>query len=319
MTGRLEDRPTGRLNLCKESVHHQLKKILITGINSYIGNSLEKWLSKNPDRYSIDKISMRGDSWKEKDFSDFDVVFHVAGIAHISSKKNMEDLYYKVNRDLAVETAKKAKQDKVRQFIFMSSIIVYGNSSCNKKVITKDTTPNPGNFYGDSKLQAEEGMSQLRDNHFRVVIIRSPMVYGKGSRGNYPFLSKVAMRVPIFPDYDNERSFLYIDNLCEFIRLMIDNEENGIFFPQNKDYVKTSEILQLIAKMNGKKIKMTKIFNPIIKIICPRMNLISKGFGNLVYEKSISEYKQEYQIMNLIESIRVTEIPENKKNSHEER
>jgi len=290
-----------------------MKKILITGANSYIGKSLEKWLERYPDRYSIDTVDMRSDEWKEKDFSKHDIVFHVAGIAHISSSKKMEDLYYKVNRDLTIETAQKAKHEGVKQFIFMSSIIVYGDSSCDKKVINRKTTPKPSNFYGNSKLQAEEGIAPLKNNNFKIVIIRSPMIYGKNSKGNYPLLSKAAQRLPIFPDIDNQRSFLHIDNLCEFIRLMIDNEESGLFFPQNNEYVKTSEMVRLIAETHGKKIKMTKIFNPLLKIMCPRVGLISKVFGNLVYEKSISEYKEEYRIRNLKKSIKVTEITENKK------
>jgi len=286
-----------------------LKRILITGANSYIGTSLEKWLNKNPEKYSIDTLDMIGDSWKEKDFSGFDVVFHVAGIAHISSSRKMEDLYYKVNRDLTIETAQKAKHEGVKQFIFMSSIIVYGDSSCSKKVITKETIPKPSNFYGSSKLQAEKGINLLESDNFKVVVLRPPIIYGKGSKGNYPRLAKVAQKIAIFLDIDNERSMLYIDNLCEFIKLMIDHEESGLFFPQNSEYVKTGEMVRLIAEAHGKKIKMTKIFNPLLKIMCPRVGLISKVFGNLVYEQSISDYdKVNYRIRDFRESIMATEV-----------
>jgi UDP-glucose 4-epimerase len=190
----------------------------------------------------------------------------------------------------------------------MSSVIIYGDSSCNKKVITKETIPNPSNFYGNSKLQAEQGIKALNDHKFKVVIIRSPMVYGKGSKGNYPTLSKAAQKLPIFPDIDNERSLIHIDNLCEFIKLMIDNEEDGIYFPQNEEYVKISEMVRLVAKAHGKKILMTKIFNPILKMLCPRIGLISKVFGNLVYEKSLSIYKKNYIIRDFKESIEVSEL-----------
>lgn len=284
-----------------------MKKILITGANSYIGTSVEKWLMKEPDKYKVDTIDMKDVSWKEKDFSKYDVVFHVAGIAHVSSKTNMKDLYYKINRDLAILTARKAKQEGVKQLIFMSSIIVYGNSSCRKKIINIDTLPKPSNFYGDSKLQAEKGINLLNDKNFQVVIVRSPMVYGKNSKGNYPLLSQIVQRIPIFPDIENERSVLYIENLCEFIKLMIDNKETGIFFPQNKEYAKISDMVRLIGEANGKKIIMTKIFNPIILILCPILRIISKIFGNLVYEKSISIYKDEYNIRDFNESILCTE------------
>jgi len=285
-----------------------MKKVLITGANSYIGTSFENYLKKYPDQYMIDTVDMKDGSWRDKDFSYYDVVFHVAGIAHVSSDPKLKDLYYRVNRDLTIETAKKAKVEGVKQFIFMSSIIVYGDSSKNKRVIDRTTIPTPSNFYGDSKLQAEEGLKALEDENFKIVILRPPMIYGKGSKGNYPKLSKAAQILPIFPDIDNERSMLHIDNLCEFIRLMIDNEERGLFFPQNAEYVKTSEMVRLIAEVHGKKIRLTKVFNPIIKMMYG-INVVNKVFGNLVYENSMSVYKKgEYRIRDFEESIKLSEV-----------
>lgn len=285
-----------------------MKRILITGKSSYVGTSLEKWLGIYPDRYSINSISLRDDSWKDKDFSKYDVVFHVAGIAHVSSDPKMEEMYYKVNRDLTIETAKKAKAEGVRQFIFMSSIIVYGDSSRYRKVIDKNTVPTPSNFYGSSKLEAEEGIKLLESDNFKVVIIRPPMIYGKGSKGNYSRLAKVARKIPLFPNIDNQRSMLHIDNLCEFIRLMIDNQESGLFFPQNKEYVKTSEMVRLVAEAHGKNMVLTKIFNGPLRLLALKVELINKVFGNLVYEQSMSNHKVEYRIRDFKESIKVTEI-----------
>ena len=285
-----------------------MKRILITGKDSYIGTSFEKWLMKEPDKYQIDTLDMRDEAWKDKDFSNYDVVFHVAGIAHVSTDPKMQDLYYKVNRDLTIDTAKKAKAEGVKQFIFMSSIIVYGDASKDLQVITKDTQPNPSNFYGDSKLQAEEGIKPLADDQFKVVIIRPPMIYGKGSKGNYPKLAKLARKIPIFPDIDNQRSMLHIDNLTEFLRLMIENEESGLFFPQNKEYVKTSEMVKIIAEVHGKKIILVKLFNPVIRLFVNRIQVVNKLFGNLVYDKSISSPSQiVYQIRDLKKSIELTE------------
>ncbi|CRZ34503.1 UDP-glucose 4-epimerase [Herbinix hemicellulosilytica] len=280
-----------------------MKKVLITGANSYIGTSFERWVSQYPDRYKVDTVDMKDGSWRDKDFSYYDVVFHVAGIAHVSSDPKLKDLYYRVNRDLTIETAKKAKAEGVKQFIFMSSIIVYGDSSKGKRVIDRNTIPSPSNFYGDSKLQAEIGLKALEDENFKIVILRPPMIYGKGSKGNYPKLSKAAQILPIFPDIENERSMLHIDNLCEFIRLMIDNEERGLFFPQNAEYVKTSEMVRLIAEVHGKKIRLTKVFNPIIKMMYG-INVVNKVFGNLVYDMNLSEYnKGNYRIRGFRESI----------------
>lgn len=284
-----------------------MKKVLITGKNSYIGTSVENWLLKEPDNYHVDKIDMKDGSWKEKDFSKYDVVFHVAGIAHVSSDPKMEDLYYKVNRNLTVEAANKAKAEGVKQFIFMSSIIVYGDSTSSKRVINRETVPTPSNFYGDSKLQAEEGIKLLESDIFKVVIVRPPMIYGKGSKGNYPKLSKLAKITPVFPDIDNERSMLHIDNLCEFIKLMIENKETGLFFPQNGEYVKTSNLVKTISKVHGKKVILTNKFNGIINLF-HKISLVNKLFGNLVYDTLLSDYDYgNYQIRDLRRSIELTE------------
>ncbi len=283
-----------------------MKNILITGANSYIGTSFEKWVAQWPDKYSVDTVDMKDGSWKEKDFSQYNVVFHVAGIAHVSSDPKMEDLYYKVNRDLTIEAAKKAKAEGVKQFIFMSSIIVYGDSSSTKRVISRETVPTPSNFYGNSKLQAEEGITPLESDDFKVAILRPPMIYGKGSKGNYPKLAKLAQKLPVFPEIDKERSMLHIDNLCEFIKVMVDNEESGLFFPQNKEYVKTSEMVRLIAEVHGKKIRLIRWMNWLIKLLFG-IGIVNKVFGNLVYEQSLSRYRVNYQIRDLRESILETE------------
>jgi len=283
-----------------------MKRILITGKDSYIGTSVEKWLLKEPDKYEVDTLDMKDPTWQEYDFSKYDVVFHVAGIAHVSSDLRMEELYYKVNRDLTIETANKAKVEGIKQFIFMSSIIVYGDNS--NRVIDRNTVPIPSNFYGNSKLQAEEGIMHLESDEFEVVCLRPPMIYGKGSKGNYPRLSNMAKNIPMFPDIDNERSMLHIDNLCEFIKVMIDHEESGLYFPHNKEYVKTSELVRLISEVHGKKIWMTKLFNPILKLMLGRVRLIDKVFGNFVYEKSMTDYdKASYRITEFKESIELTE------------
>jgi len=238
-----------------------MKRILITGKNSYVGNSFAEWVSQYPDKYEVDKISLRTDEWKEKDFSKYDVVLHVAGIAHRKEKKRDKDLYFRVNRDLAYEVAKKAKKEGVSQFIFLSSMSVYGMET---GIINRDTIPKPKNFYGKSKLEAEKLIEHLNDQTFKVAILRPPMVYGKGCKGNYPKLAKLGKITPLFPDIDNKRSMIYVDNLSKFLKVIIDDNQSGLFFSQNNEYVKTSELVKLIAKYNNKKIRLTKLFNPII-------------------------------------------------------
>lgn len=281
-----------------------MKNVLVTGKDSYIGMSVESWLMKENDKYKVDTVDMIDGSWKEKDFSPYDVVFHVAGIAHVKETKENRDLYYKVNRDLAFETAKKAKEEGVKQFIFLSSMSVYG---IDNGVIDEETPINPKNNYGKSKMQGEELIKPLDDDNFKVAILRPPMIYGKRCKGNYQRLASFAKKSPVFPKIQNQRSMLHIDNLCEFIKLIIDNEESGLFFPQNKEYVCTSEMVKIIAEVNGKKMRMTKAFNPIIKVMS-NVNLINKVFGNLVYEMGMSEYdKCEYRVKKFKGTIKATE------------
>lgn len=280
-----------------------MKKILITGKNSYVGKSLKKWLGNYPDRYSIDSISLRNDSWKAKDFSEYDVVFHVAGIAHIKETKENAHLYYKVNRDLAYKVAEKAKIENVNQFIFLSSMSVYGIET---GVIDKNSPLKPKSNYGKSKLEAEKLIVNLENSDFKVAILRPPMIYGKGCKGNYTRLVKLALKTPVFPDIDNKRSMIYIDNLSEFVKCLIDNHRGGIFFPQNNEYVNTSNLVKLVAKTHGKKILVTRLFN-LPFILMKRNETVNKVFGNLVYEKSLSKIERLEQI-SLVESIKLTEM-----------
>lgn len=289
-----------------------MKRILITGANSYIGTSVEKYLAQWPEEYHVDTIDMVDGSWREKSFAGYDSVFHVAGIAHQDSGKITEErkhLYYKVNTDLTIETAKKAKAEGVGQFIFMSSIIVYGASAKmgEKKVITKDTVPAPVGAYGDSKLQAELGIQPLNDDSFKVCILRPPMIYGPGCKGNYPLLSKAARKLPFFPDVKNQRSMLFVMNLCAFIQQLIDQSASGTYFPQNTEYVSTSEMVRAIAKIHGKNIHMAKIFNPFLRLFSSVLPVINKVFGNLVYEQ-VSDLGIQFNLpYSFDESINATE------------
>lgn len=287
-------------------------RVLITGAGSYIGTSVEAWLKRNPEQYQVDVLDMLDETWRQKNFSRYDVVYHVAGIAHAdvgSVTKEQKKMYYKVNTELAVDTAGKAKAEGVRQFIFMSSMIVY--SGCKEKMIHENTEPHPLNFYGDSKWQADRRIQELADETFKVVILRPPMIYGKGSKGNYPELAKLAARLPVFPIVKNRRSMLHIDNLCQFVKLMIDEEESGIFFPQNREYTNTSDMVRMIAEVKDHKIIMIPGIDLVIGLIrkVPGKigQLAEKAFGDSAYDMSMSEYKKEYRVNSLRKSILLTE------------
>ena len=289
-----------------------MKKILITGADSYIGMNVEAHL-KNHGDYEIDTVDMKDGTWREKSFSGYDSVFHVAGIAHLNHKKmsleEKEALYYGVNTDLAFEVAQKSKADGVKQFIFMSSASVYGDGASvgKPRMITRETKEVPSNIYGESKLRAERKILPLNSDSFTVAVLRPPMIYGKNCPGNYASLSKMAKKLPVFPKVKNERSMIYIGNFAEFVRLIIDNQDGGIFMPQNSEYSITSELISMIAEAHGKRIRLLKGFAWLLKLVAPFTGLVNKAFGNFTYDFLLSNYKNNYQVYELKESIEITE------------
>lgn len=285
-------------------------RVLITGADSYVGTHVEAWLAKWPGRFEVDTVDMKDPSWRECNFSGYDTVFHVAGIAHAdvgSVTEEQKAAYYAVNTDLAIECAKKAKAEGAGQFILMSSMIVYGG----KAWVDASTEPAPANFYGDSKWRADEGVRALAGDGFRVCVLRPPMIYGRGSKGNYPQLAKLASTLPAFPEVRNRRSMLHIDNLCEFVRLAIEDCAEGVFFPQNDEHVCTSDMVREIAKARGHRIAMVPGMSlpadALAKAPGKVGGLASKAFGDSAYDLAMSEYPRDYRVRGFEESIRLTE------------
>lgn len=258
-----------------------MKKILVTGANSYIGDSFKSYMMQFPELYQVDTLNVIGDAWKQADMSGYEVVFHVAGIAHQKETEENAGLYYQVNRDLAVEIARKAKAEAVEQFVFMSSMSVYG---MDHGVITPETETVPVTNYGKSKLEAEKILETMQDAHFTVTILRPPMVYGKGCRGNFQQLLKLVETSPVFPALENQRSMISIRNLCAFVRMVIDRKASGVFCPQNREYVNTTEIARIAARKLGRKVVFSKLAGVGIKVLIPVLPIARKAFSTLIYQ-----------------------------------
>ena len=280
-----------------------MRRILITGSGSYIGTKVENWLKKYPEEFTVDAVDTIGDAWKEVDYSQYETVYNVAGIAHVKAKKGEGPLYYAVNRDLIVDIAKLAKAAGVKQFIHMSSMIVYKEvTTLAGKVIKQDTVPAPNGFYGDSKLQGENLLQELKCDTFKVCILRPPMIYGPGCRGNFPKLVWLATKTPVFPLWHNKRSMLYIDNLCEFVRQAILHDCQGTYFPQNGEYADTVEIIRYYSRKYNHRIWITKAFNGIIRLVGNHVRSIGKMLSDSYYEMEMSEYPFEYRVVSLMDS-----------------
>lgn len=286
-------------------------RVLIAGAGSYIGEAFTKYCKEYYPNIEITTINMKDESWRNRNFEGFDTLFYVAGIAHADVSKvtpEQKKLYYAVNTELAIETARKAKESGVKQFIYMSSMIVYGEI----EYIDEYTMPSPVNFYGDSKWQADKGVRGLASEQFKVSVLRSPMVYGKRSKGNYPMIARIAKKVPIFPSIENKRSMIYIENLCEFVAQLILAGEGGIYFPQNGEYSNTSEIVQMIGEVTGFQVHLTKLLLPAVGVAFhipgKVKRLANKAFGSFYYSNKLSIYEgMDYSKISLKESIILTE------------
>lgn len=256
--------------------------------------------------YQITTLDLHDNSWRKIHFNGYDAIFHVAGIAHIKETEKNRNLFYSVNRDLTAEVAEKAKNDGVIQFIYLSSMSVYG---IDEGKIDVNTVPKPTTAYGNSKYQAEMKLHNLADEGFSVAILRPPMVYGKDCKGNFQTLLKFIRILPVFPKHKNIRSMIYSDNLCIFVKMVIDKKLQGLFFPQNGDYICTSNMVEQICKQTGKRMLFLSIFSNIIKK--SRLSLIKKVFSDLYYDKSMSipienEVDFATSIMASVEGNRIT-------------
>ena len=294
-----------------------MKKILITGAGSYVGESVRRYILAKDSSYRIDAVDTMGDNWKKADYTKYDVVFHVAGIAHVNADPKMEPLYYKVNCNLTIEVAKHAKAAGVRQFIFMSSQIVFHESqSLKAEVLTAETKPAPNGFYGNSKLQAENGLWNLvknqkenstrsqGGNQMKICILRPCMIYGPNAKGNFSRLAKLACKTPVFPEWHNKRSMLYIDNLAEFVKQAIERELERTFYPQNRELADTVEIVRYFAKEAGHKIWITKLLNPFVWMGSLVLQPINKMFATYYYNPKMSKMEFDYQLVSFEESLK---------------
>jgi UDP-glucose 4-epimerase len=273
-------------------------KVLITGKNSYIGSSVRAYIEKQDSSIEITEISLRNIDLKSIDFSSYDVVFHVAGIAHISQDKKLDQKYFEINRDLAISVAKKAKEQGVKTFIFTSSMAIYGEDSpIGKYEPLYENIYKPKEAYGKSKLEADLAIQNLESLIFKPIILRLPMVYGPNSKGNFPKLEKFANKLLVIPNIQNKRSVLHINNLSELVYLLIKKPLSGVYFPQDTLLFNTAQFIQEYRQSKNKKTIKLSILNPLVTLLSYFFKVINKVYGNKFYDSKISIIKNyPYQL-----------------------
>lgn len=285
-----------------------MKKVMLVGVGGYIGGKFTEYIKKNYPDWKIDAVDSMNGIWKSADFHGYDAVYNVSGLAHANARQGSDEQYYAVNGQLPIDAAKKAKEEGVPLFVQMSSQIVYGDMSGlgEEKLITADTIPSEPTIYGKSKMMAERGLQELVDDKFQVAIMRPPLIYSEFARDNFPRLVNFAKKMPIFPKLENKQSMVYVDNLCELIKLIIENNKGGIYYPQQECYIETSKIVADIAKAVGNKMWQTRIFNPALKVLSklPQLGFIHKAFGSIAYDMSLSNhFNGKYRVVSYEESI----------------
>ena len=287
--------------------------ILIIGKNSFIGNHVDKWMTKYG--HNVEQLDVLTDEWKSFDFSTYDAIVHVAGIVHRPDCKDW-DLYKRVNTDLpnAIARIFKTSSTTKKQYVYFSTMGVYqADKKLNGCVIDEHTplldTDHSICFYGRSKLLAEYELAKLQDDTFNVAFVRPPSVYGKGCKGGYiAGFKSIAEKLPFIPKaYENaNQSFIYIDNLCECVRIIVEHHLTGIFCPQDDEIPNANRLLEVICHGIGKKYRTSKLLG-LGMCLCSFIPLVTKAYGGISYSRSLSEIKDyNYVVVPFAEGMKRT-------------
>lgn len=288
-------------------------RVLVTGENSYAGKQFYKRIIELNKGWTIDFITVRDNSWKEVDFSVYEAIYHVAAIVHIKEKPEMKETYYKVNRDLTFDLAKKAKNEGVKSFVYLSTIAVYGLIGYigRDTEISKNTIENPQTYYGKSKLEGEKILNTLQANNFKVAILRIPMIYGYNCPGNYQSLSNTVKKIRIFPIVNNRRSLIFVDHLSDIVIYLIKSMSSGLFLVKNPADISTLNMVNEIARNHEIKIYKSSLLGHLIKMLGNRLQITRKMFGNIYYKNEDSIIEGfVYDNLSFEESITLSECKE---------
>ena len=239
-----------------------MSRILITGTNSFVGSNFLRY-----SRFrEVDEISLIDNDPSDINYERYDTIIHLVAIVHQTIKiSEME--YFRVNRDLCVEVARNAKKAGVKQFVFLSTVKVYGNFIKGHSYWNEKSPCFPDDAYGKSKYAAELALKELNDDKFTVSIIRTPLVYGEGVKANMLNLLKLISRFDYLPfkDINNRRCFTSSENLVAFIDRIIEKRASGIFIAMDKEAISTSVLLKILSEYLGKKIVLFKVPRILIK------------------------------------------------------
>ncbi len=262
-------------------------KILLTGSSGFIGNY---FIDKYKTKYDIKTFSFLNDDIDKLDLDDIDSIVHLSALVHQMGGASKEE-YERVNITQTLKLAKKAKVTGVKQFVFMSTIKVYGEETDD--IYSENSVCKPEDEYGKSKLKAELELTKLQDESFKVSVIRTPIVYGYGVKANIKNLVNLVDKIPVLPfgKIENKRSIVYIGNLCHIVDEIITQKQSGIFLACDNESVSTVRLIELIAKNIDKEIYLIKIpfFESLLKVF--KSSFHKRLYGSLEVDNRITQEK----------------------------
>lgn len=267
-------------------------KVLITGANSFVGTNFRKFSKFQ----NIEEISLHKNNPEDIDYSKYDVVLHLAAIVH-QSKKISESEYFNINRDLCLRTAESAKKAGIKQFIFLSSLKVYGEYILDSELRNEDSRCFPDDAYGRSKYEAEIGLKKLEDVDFTISIIRPPVVYGEGVGANMISIVKLIESFPLLPlgNINNKRNFIYSENLVGFIDRIIEKKASGVFIAKDDGYLSTSELVRYLSKYLHRKVTLFKLPGILVRICTYFMpDIFERLVGSLEFDNNKTKKELDY-------------------------
>ena len=246
-----------------------MTRVLITGGHGFVGHALFERLhaegrdplkvsrqALRPGELAVGEIGLTTD-WS-KAFFNCAVVIHLAARVHVMNDTEADPLtaFRAVNVDGTLNLARQAAAEGVKRFVFISSVIVNGESTQPGRAFTEADAPNPQDAYGHSKHEAEEGLRQIAcDTDMEVVIIRPPLVYGPGVKANFAALMRAVQRGWPLPlgAVHNQRSLVALDNLVDFIVTCIAHSQaaNRTYLVSDGQDLSTTELVRNIARAAG--------------------------------------------------------------------
>ena len=286
-------------------------RVLVTGANGFVGRALCGRLAE--DAHAVvpavrGACGLAGEvivgdidgepAWRSA-LGNCDAVVHLAARVHVMHDTAINPLtvYRATNTDATLNLARQAAKVGAKRFVYLSSIKVNGEATESDRPFHADDPPVPEDAYAISKYEAEQGLMVIaKETGMEVVIIRSPLVYGPGVKGNFASLVKwVRKGLPLpFGALKNKRSLVALDNLVSFIALCADCEKsptaaNKVFLISDGEDVSTTELLRMVAMAYGKKVFFIPVPQSWLNIVAKMLGkaeVASRLLGSLVVDNS---------------------------------